>query len=216
MSNKRFLAPILVLAAFGLPAGASVVAYCDTGSPSCTDPSSAFDSTGLLAINFTAASIVSNSFTDPGSSAAFYDYVGGTVEFPTATSIADSENGFQVNLPANTLILAFDYLVPSGSNFAVQVYTSSGRIAYENFTSSSSSTPAFFGVTSDQAITNVYITGSPVLGTISNFDLQGTGGDAQAPEVGTMLMIGIGLISMRWLKRVPLRWFHSHTPHLAS
>ena len=200
MTTKRFLVPVLALLACGLPAGATLATYCDGASVSCTNTAGSFNSAGLLAINFTSASIVSNSFTDPGSLTFFQDFTGGVLTNPS-NALTDSKDGFQINLPANTLILAFNYLIQNGGNLGICVMTT-GPTGCTSFSGTSSSTPTFFGVTSDLNITEITITGNTGPGTISNFELQGPVG-SETPEVGTLLLIGTGLIVMRWMKRRP-------------
>lgn len=210
MTDKRFLFSVIALVSFGLPAGAaSVVTYCNggTGSPGCMDSAGSFDSSGLLAIVFTGGSIVSNSFTDSGSGTIFYDDANfsNSLVSISGDTIVDSKGGFQINLPANTLVFSLEYLVASGDTFNVS-FVSGGSNYNAAFTSSGAA--IFFAATSDQAITDLTVVGSSnAAGTISNFELQGTGSDT--PEVGTLLLIGFGLIAMRYLRRAQLLLFHS-------
>ena len=208
MTNKRFLSSVLAFVVIGVSARASVTTYCDSSSPLCTDNSAAFSNAGLLAIDFTSAMIVSNSFTDPTTSTAFGNWFGGTMTNPT-DALTNSENGFQITLPTNTMVFALNYQAPSGSVF---VNFTVGVTNYD-YTLTSSSVPLFFAVTSDQPLTNLVVSGSPENpATITNFELQGTQ-MSDTPEVGTLLLIGSGLIAMRYMRRA--RSYFFRTPQTA-
>jgi hypothetical protein len=217
MTDKRFLFSVMALVALGLPAGAvTVVTYCDGATPGCTNSAASFSSSGLLPITFTGGYIVSNSFTDVGTGTFFGDdaATGGGIISILGDTILDSKGGFQINLPANTLVFALNYLIPSGDTYLVS-FSSGGNPYSFSLTSSSSSTAAFFGATSDQAITSLIVYSNfnaQTSAAISNFELQGTG-TSDTPEVGTLLLIGFGLISMRYLRRAQVRFFH--TPQTA-
>jgi hypothetical protein len=75
----------------------------------------------------------------------------------------------------------------------------------------SSPSSFFFGAISTTDLTNITVTGpNNTTGVqISGVQLAGAG-QAETPEVGTLLLIGAGLISMRWMKRLPKpRFFRS-------
>jgi hypothetical protein len=46
---------------------------------------------------------------------------------------------------------------------------------------------------------------------VNSFDPAGAGGGggSETPEVGTLLLIGAGLISMRWMRRWPRHFFRT-------
>lgn len=208
MTTKRFLSSVLAFVAIGVSARASVVTYCNSGSPACTDNSSAFSNVGLVAINFDSASVVSDSFTDPTSNTAFFTENVAAVMTEGSDALTDSAYGFQINLPVNTLVFALEYQTPAGKSFSVDFNSDSEGFAY-NFTSTSSSIPIFFAATSDGPITNLNIYGSAgATATITNFDLQGS----ETPEVGTLLLIGFGLIAMRWMRRARPHFFRTTRP----
>lgn len=206
--TKRFLVGIVAVLACGLPVRASVVSYCNSASPACTNNSAAFSSAGLVNIDFTSAAIVSNSFTDPLSMTAFYDYLGGT-ESEIAGVLSDSKGGFQINVPANTLVFALNFQTANTVSYLVTFNTDGGS-TLSSYTLTGNGSPQFFGATTTTAVSNllVYAGGGQHVGSITNFELQGSGG-SQTPEVGTLLLIGTGLIAMRWMRRAPLRVFRT-------
>lgn len=201
MRNKSFLVLVLAFMAFGLSARAAIVTYCD-GNPNCTNGSAAFSNAGMMAINFDSAAVIGSSWTDPATLTGFYDYFGGTMT-EASDSLSDTLSGFQVGVPANTLTFALDFQTTAGTTIAVDFYTNAGGTE-NHFTFTAGSSPQFFAVTSDTAITNLSVVGVyGHTGTITEFELQGTG--SETPEVGTLLMIGTGLIAMRWMRRLPTR-----------
>ncbi len=205
MTDKKFLVPVLALVAFGLPAVASVTTYCSNASPTCTNSSGSFDSSGLLAIDFTSAAIVSNSFTDSVSGTAFFDYLGGTMG---DASDALTDTGFQIHLPANTLVFALDVGAGSATTYIVSFNTDSNS-TFTNLTLTADGSPDLFAAVSTTPITNltVYRSSAAAL-TITNFELQGTA-PSDTPEVGTLLLIGVGLLAMRWMRRWQPRPFRA-------
>src|SRR5271168_3703007 len=111
MSNKRFLGSVLAFVAIGASGRGAVVTYC-TGATntSCTDSAASFSNAGLLAIDFDSASVVSNSsFTDAVSGTEFFDNTSGGLMTEASDALTDSKNGWQINVPANTLVFALDY-----------------------------------------------------------------------------------------------------------
>ncbi len=211
MNIQRFLASAVALVALGLPARANLATYCDSATPSCTNSSAAFSSAGYVPIDFTSAAIVSNSFTDPASGTAFFDYLGGIIS-ESAGMLFDTNSGFQINVPANTLTFAVNFRGTAG-NFAVQFNTDSGA-TFSQFTISADGSSQFFGATSTTPITNLVVyDNNTTNGSIDKFQLQGPA-NSDTPEVGTLLLIGSGLIAMRWMNRLPR--LISRTPRTAQ
>jgi len=125
----------------------------------------------------------------------------------TSGNGGNTTNGrsIQIVLPANTY--AFAMLVSSVSGIAdpfVELVSSPSNFNTSgNYTLSisSSSDSEFFGIISNTAISSIFVgdllfSQSPI--TIQSFEV---GGPAPTPEVSTFLLIGTGLVLMRFLRR---------------
>ena len=216
MSNKRFLAPILVLAVFGLPAGASTVAYCDGygcggGTLTLFDTLTSGDtyaSASALTFSGSLGLLAGNEYTDDLTSMTFQ----ATNNLSISNGVLDTQlgagNTLLITVPATYTFVVLTLSLQSGS----EGYNIDSAGDYANL----SSTPTTVGYINASPTGPWTIQISPFAGSyavaVNSFDAgpAGSVGNSDTPEVGTMLLIGSGLISMRWLKRVPRRLFHHH------
>lgn len=91
--------------------------------------------------------------------------------------------GFDLMTGSTAYVVTVDVSSGGGTEYYVPTFTSPAR--------------AFFGITTDSAITSIQISG-PGLRLVDNIE---TADPTQTPEVMTMLLIGAGLIVLRILGR---------------
>jgi hypothetical protein len=210
MMNKKFLAPILVLAAIGLPVGASTVTYCDIGG--CPNSNAAFAAaTGSLSF---ANGGVFLAFAGSSTTALYTDSLTGTAFDDLSTpdlftisggTLATSVNGrdtVHIIVPAGYTALELFVVMSSAATLTLDsqnyfVNPGAGNSTFLGFTNASTT-----GWTVDIA---PYGSNSGI--TVTGFDVAGPA--APTPEVGTLLLIGFGLIAMRWMPRVPRAIFRT-------
>ena len=206
MSVMRFLVPVLALAALAMPARASVVAYCNVG---CGNPLSVFNSltsgdtfASNDPITFSGTTPISQ-YTDGLTDVLFQ----ATHGFTISGGVLDTQNGagdtLTVTIPSMYTIVILTLSVQSGSEgFCIDNNCDTANL---------STTPATFGYVNDNVTGDWTINISPFASgysvAVNSFNVGPAGNDAQTPEVGTLLLIGAGLISMRWLRRLPRRFF---------
>jgi hypothetical protein len=229
MTTRDVLLSVVALAALAAPAQATIV-YCNSGCTSNTGVTfSSFGTTagGLgdtmsSPITFVSGGLSgSGVYTDAATGAIFTGFNVTTAEalILNGTSLAqtgssgnggNSTNGrsIQIALPANTY--AFAMFVSSTSAFAgpyVELVNSPTNFNHTNgnytLSINSSSDSQFFGIISDTAISSIFIGDleafqSPI--RIQSFETGGPA-DTSAPEVSTFLLIGTGLVLMRFLRR---------------
>jgi hypothetical protein len=221
MMSKRFLVPVLALAAFGLPGKANPVVdvYCDNG---CSNSTSAFDSL-IFTTPYTYAYGVDQTFTGTlVSSTEYLDSSG--VEFmdtrATNTFSITGSDGLATSSTNGIILIT----VPAA--YAAIQLSLSAAAGMSNFTcidlacdgTQLSTTPIFvdyINTTPGTSWTIQISTSTPESIIVDGFNPASLGSSqpASTPEVGTLLLIGSGLIAMRWLKRVPRRFFR--TPQTA-
>jgi hypothetical protein len=211
---KRFLVAVVALAAFGLPARASVVPYCDSfcGGNDTAAFSSALGLDGYTYVNGTDLTIT-GTLSDGG-----LQYLDGQTGVMFAASSAFTITSLTLQTAANGVLtisvpavfgaiqLSLSQTGAPGSaityddSFFDSVYLTSSPMTldYLNTAPGSNWTITLTPATSGERIT---VNGFNPAGTSQG----STGGDT--PEVGTLLLIGSGLIGMRWMKRVPRRFF---------
>jgi hypothetical protein len=217
MFNKRFLVPVLAFVAVGLPASASVVPYCDTYCG--MNDTTAFNSAVALD-GYTYAS--GSDLTFGGSLSA-----GGLQYVDASTSVMFTASS-AFNISSLTLVTA-----------ASQVLTITVPAVYTAIQLSLSQTGASGSalVYTDTSFDSTYLTSSPIvldylntapgaspwtitltpgtsgeMITVNGFNPAGLAGTSDTPEIGTLLLIGSGLIAMRWMKRLPRRFFRTPQP----
>jgi hypothetical protein len=211
---KRILAPVLVLAAIGLPAGAAVATYCNGGGCS-TNTTAAFDSMvtveGLTYANptdltFTGSLTGTTQYTDGLTNVVFSDSDAfgitgssglqeqGATDIVTIT-VPSQYSVIQLSLVASSSGFFFTCL-DAGCNTTTNLTATPQFVDYVNTTPGSSWTVTMSSDSADKLI-------------ISAFNPAGLQNNADTPEVGTILLIGAGLIAMRWMRRPRQRWFRS-------
>jgi hypothetical protein len=217
MSNKKFLVPILALAAFGLPVRADIVEYC-SGLGCGTNTQSAFNNDvsvggytlGALTTFSAATGILSGTdYTDTLTQIMFDSFQAGPGSPLSDTggilATATGDNSIVITLPASILVLSMTINVGAGlcSNDCEEFETS-GFLAIIN--NGSPTQPWTFTISPLGGLDNVQISG---------FQAGGLGQEqtSDTPEVGTLILIGAGLISMRWMRRLPAKFFR--TPQTA-
>jgi hypothetical protein len=219
MLSRRCLIPVLTLAALAIPASAGTVTYSTLSAYQAA--TTALNNTF---VNFTTGTGLSSSsgLTDLSTGILFADQFDQDSRLTVNSSclntcapngqISDNLFGFSVTqFPANAV--AFGLNLPTSSSgqsvtisFSANGSPFSTTVALSN-TAGAGNPVTFFGVTTDAPITNLTIalTSSAPL-SIDNFEV-GTQAQVQAtPESGSLLLIGIGLIGLRLLRRwMPLR-----------
>jgi len=212
MINKRFLAPVLALAALSLPAGASVVEYC-SGSGCGVDTQAAFttvlatDSYTLQGLtDFSGTDLSGDTYTDSASQVVFTDFEDHnmTVSGGNVLSTPYGDDSIVITLPETVVAIALTIDVTEGL---------CGNDCVEN------ETTGFLGFVNSDPTAPWQVSISPLNGggyiEISNFNVATAGGDSapgSTPEVSTLLLIGFGLLSMRWMRRAQRRLFRSPQP----
>jgi hypothetical protein len=203
--TKRFLVPVLALAAFGLPAGATTVAYCD-GVGCGSNVMSVFnsltagdiwESASPITFGLTLGTLTGNDYTDTLTS----------IDFQAAHNLTDpgdldTQNGtgdmLTITVPSTITVVVLSIFSQNGDHgFCIDADCDNAQL---------SSTPISVGYINTSPTGPWTIQIYPIGGTsnsvgVSNFNAVGS--QADTPEVGTLLLIGAGLISMRWMKRLP-------------
>lgn len=204
---KRFLVPVLVLAACGLPAGASIVEYC-SGSNCGATTQSAFNNLvtldsytydGLETFNV-SGDLTGSIYTDSTTGIIFQDFEGHGLTDDGGILTAPGGDTIEITIPDTILAISMTIYVGAGlcDNYCAEGETS-----------------GFLGFINDGSPTSPWIVSISALGNqanlqIDSFNAASAGVGADTPEVGTLLLIGTGLISMRWMRRLPKpRFFRS-------
>jgi hypothetical protein len=211
---KKILVAVLAVAAFGLPARASVAAYCNLN---CGSNTAAFDSV-VSSDGYTYASGTDLAFSG-GLSDGGLQYLDGatSVLFAASSALTITVSDVLEATANNTITIS----VPAGYA-AIRLFLSQTGVVGNAFTCLDSSCDATYLTSTPAEVSYINTTpGSPWTITLSpdspgeriivdSFNPAGTsqgssGGDT--PEVGTLLLIGSGLIGMRWMKGLPRRFF---------
>ena len=212
---KRFLVPVLALAAFGVPAGASIVTYCDSGCGANTmsvfnslTSGDTFASGSPITFGPALGVLSGGNYTDDLTSVLFQ-----ATHNLTDPGALDTQNGAgdALSITVQSNFSALLVALTSQSGIAGFYLDSS-----QNNITNLGSTPTTVGYINSNPTGPWTITISKLGGAnsvaVNNFN---AAGGAQTPEVGTLLLIGAGLISMRWMKRLPKPRFF-RTPQTAS
>ena len=221
MMIKRFLIPVVAFVAIGLPASASITTYCAGNQSNCTDSVvSHFSNVSgpVYTVDLTALQGPDGNgcLQDPISVMLLCDYPNQSSAFISQSggTVTDTKLGIQIQLPANTLVFAFNLHLPGGQTSAPYSISGSGIQSVSLSNTLLNPSDFFFGVVSSTALSSIIVQGPINTGVqINGVKLPGTGGGSQTPEVATLFLIGFGLLSMRWMKRWPRRVFH--TPRTA-
>ena len=222
MISRRFLTSVLALAGIGAPGWATTTYYCDDCGVSNNQTafnnatSTLFFGSGfanLMAANGAYASGITDGNGILGLNFFGYNTSGtqaGVTVFNNAVEqTATGQNtSLQVQLPTN-LVYAFAMhvsVVSSTGSPCVEAVSGVGSFNNANCNSQPSITSnadtEFVGVVSDSPLPSVFL-GFPMPASgpqlkILDFEL---GEQAQTPETATMVLIGTGLVFMRFLRR---------------
>jgi hypothetical protein len=216
MTIRALATFILTLGATALPAFATIqFSYCTSGCSSTTGNYAAWQtgtgSAGLTfsmaPITFAASGLVGGVYTDTSGS-VFTGYNGASANalIVSGTSLAQtvsgSGTGIEIVLPANTFAIAVMINVVSGFGLpSIAVNNRNLNAANYSMTIPNSSSPQFFGILSDTALTSIFI-GNPGAGGAVKLDSFELGEAAQAPEASTLALIGGGLVLVGFLRRI--------------
>ncbi len=205
----RILASLLVLACGAIPASATLTTYTTQSSFNAATTAQSFQN-----ITFPSGSD-GTSYTDPTSQVVFSSGNGLTgitapTGWPTDSSLEISPNASAINilsivLPSLVTSVSLFVGPQDFSAFNIDI-TAAGGNSYHNggeIQTGSVMNPVFFGITSDTAFSTFTIT------TFANVDHIAIDGvqvgqsqeQAQTPEVATLLMIGSGLLMLRFGRR---------------
>jgi hypothetical protein len=166
--------------------------------------------TGVEFIGYTSSGVSAGTVIDTSAFPWFNDGSGDafiqTTDRPNSGSPLPYIN---IVLPANVTALSMDLFTASPQALNYTISVAGNQYAVPTF---SQPTLAFFGITSDTAISSVQLTlagttfnsGSQAL--LDNFRFGGSGGSGgsdvtAAPEAGTYLLIGTGLIGLVLLRK---------------
>jgi hypothetical protein len=220
MTTRDVLMSIVALAGLAIPAQATITySSCNSGcsniNTGVTFTTFGTTATGLGDTMSSAITFVSGGlsgtpaiYVDAGTGTTFAGYSNATTQNSLqilGTSLAQTINGansgIQVTLPANTY--AFAVFVSTVSSFGSPFVELGDRIVSNSNYSlviPNNSTSVFFGIISDTPISNLFIgnLGNDGAVKIQSFEI---GGPAPTPEVSTFLLIGTGLVLMRFLRR---------------
>lgn len=213
--TKRFLVPVLVLAAFGLPAGASIVTYC-AGSGCSPENATAFmndlstDGYALQGLTtFSSSGLAGSTYTDSTTGIVFTDFLGMSFGVPggalSTPATLSTPNYIVMTFPATITAIELTVNIPDG--VCLDAYCPANETT--GFVGFLNTTP---GAEWTAEIGPYSVGGHSV--SITNFNAAMTSGgsgpgNGDTPEVGTLFLIGAGLISMRWMKRWPKRIFRT-------
>jgi hypothetical protein len=209
---KNFLASVLTLAVLGLPAWASVAEYC-SGTNCGASTQTAFNTAVTAAggvfggPNTFVDSAPALIYTDSTTGIIFEDFPGAndlTVSAGTLSTMFGNDDSIVVVIPSTILAINLTINVTKGL---------CGDFCGEGETS------GFLGFINPDSPTSPWsVTISPLQGGGSTQILDFNAASAQmnnsdTPEIGTLLLIGTGLIVMRWMRRARRRTFQ--TPQTA-
>jgi hypothetical protein len=204
---KRFLAPVLALVAFGLPMSASVATYC-AGS-GCSPNNNVQFNTDLATNSLTLGSIITFSntngvlagpdYTDDSTTILFADFLGHGLAYNGSALSTPAEtsgpNYIEITLPMTIAAIQLNVTAQGGIclDAACPANQTSGFIGFINPNPSAQWTVEV-GLFQDGNVLQ-----------FNNFAVAEAGmqGRSETPEVGTLILIGAGLIGMRWMKRAP-------------
>ncbi len=221
MTFHRFLTSVLALAAAVVPVSASTV-YCASAC-GVNDPTAFINATSALffpnaAITFapsgiTNPSVDDSTYFDSASGVTFLSYnSSGTALDISSLSVVgttlkayNAGNLIDIILPAGVLAFSAHITQPSGSSsFCMESQVSAFTPnTCDNLLPVPATGSEFIAVVSSIPISNIWIgpnTGSPAL-QFNDFEIGQAGAISDTPEIATFLMIGIGLISLRFLPR---------------
>ncbi len=211
MTNKRFLSSVLAFVAIGVSARAATITYCDSFC-SANDIAAFNLATGGLGTE-TPTTFSSGNVSVNGD--GNYQYLDPTgllfvdESFTTLSVVAGA-------LDAAMTFASFQITAPAGDT-AVVVTLSAGQLSQyliNGITVNIGVTPVQFAFVNSAGgidpITILHQSGGPL--TFDSFNQQPSADMSDTPEVGTLLLIGSGLIAMRWMGRAKSHFFHTPRP----
>ena len=201
MRFERILISVLALATVAKPAWAtSTTIYCTAscGANDQTAFNNATSSVFFQGITFTGANLTaSTTYSDP-SGVTITDYVSNNTLSVSAGNLVDTNSwGFAASLP--NVVYDFWFTVTGlTANLNIAFTTPDG---FHSYSLGPSGGALFFGVTSSAPITGLIFQqgSSNHTTTLTAFDINGSA--AATPEATTLLLIGTGLILMRFFKK---------------
>lgn len=216
MRTRDVLISIMTLAGLAAPARADT-AYCNSG---CSNSNSGMTYTAFDTVAATFGNAMSSPITFVGSLDGNSAYTDATttaflagynnnvqnslqiISAHLAQTVNGSNTGIQITLPANTY--AFAMMVSTVSGFGspyVELGDRNLNAANYNLVVPSDGTPQFFGIISSTPLSTLFL--GNIGGLDGKVEIQSfeVGGPAQTPEVSTLLLIGSGLVLMRFLGR---------------
>lgn len=212
--NTRFLISVLAFAAFGVSASASVVTYC-SGSGCATEnnaqfvsdlASDAYSLGALMTFTTSNGSLAGADYTDTGSGVLFADFLGHSLSF-SGTAIttpveATGVNYIEITIPSTITAIQLAVTAPEGICLDAHcpANMTTGFIGFINNAPTGPSWTVELGAFQNGSFLE-----------INSFSVAG-GSVSPTPEVGTMMLIGFGLISMRWMRRLPKLFFRTPQP----
>lgn len=209
---KRFLVPVLALAAFGSPMGAATITYCQTYC-GANDIAAFNAATGGLGSTTLSTFSNGNISTNGDGLSQYLDSTTGLL------FVEQTFDPFEVASGALEVSASFDSInitVPASVTGVVLSLSAGGsgqQYAIDGTNVNLSTTPVMVGIANSAGsigiISITHEAGGPL--EVDGFNAQGAS-QASTPEIGTLLLIGAGLIAMRWLKRVPRRVFRTLQP----
>jgi hypothetical protein len=198
---ERILISVLALATVGPRAWAtSTTVYCTAscGANDQTAFNNATSSVFFQGITFTGANLSGSGYSDP-SGVTIADWQGSNTNLSVSSSNLVDTNGwgFAAALPNVVYDFWFTFSGGNGSTITLSFNAPDG---YHSQSVTVSGT-MFFGVTSSAPITNVNLQddNGHRTTTLTAFDINGSA--APTPEAATLLLIGTGLILMRFFKK---------------
>ena len=223
MTTRDVLMSIVTLAGFAIPAHATIAfVYCNDTSHCTSNSGMTFSTFGTAAgglgyamsspITFVSAGLSGTPaiYVDAGTGTIFAGYSNATTQnslqvlgTSLAQTISGPNSGIQITLPANTY--AFAMFVSTVSGFGNPLVELGDRnVSNSNYGLAipNNSTSVFFGIISSTPLSNLFIgnLGNDGAVEIQSFETGGPA-DAATPEVSTFLLIGSGLVVMRFLRR---------------
>jgi hypothetical protein len=209
--NKNFLATVLGLAAFGMLAKGSVVEYCAGTNPVCATFNQALFNNDILAANLTfqqptpftfdPANISAGIYTDSTTGLIFTDFPSGPLS--VSGTMLTSPNGdfdIAITIPAIYTAIVLDINVGGGlcSNYCAEGQHT-GFLAFINN-----------GSPTNPWTVDISPLGNGFFTELNSFNVASAGTlDSETPEVGTLILIGSGLMAMRWMRQLPRRYFRT-------
>jgi hypothetical protein len=203
---ERILLSVLALATVAKPAWAtSTTVYCTSscGANDMNAFNNATSSVFFQGITFTQANLNSSTGYGDPSGVTIQDYYSTNTNLSVSgANLVDNNSwGFVAALPGIVNDFWFT-LTANTTTYALTVSFNDSNGSHSQLISISNGSAAFFGVTSVGPITNIQLlnsSGGQRTFTLTAFDFAESAGPA--PEGATLLLIGTGLILMRFFKK---------------